>query len=54
MSEEGGIFIFGIVVGAFIIGLIMLGISNGELNNCAKEHNIYECEWVTVPMEPNP
>ena len=42
-----------VVVGSGVTGVIIFVFSSnsGALEACAKEHNVYACEWVAVPVK---
>ena len=46
-------FLVGIAVG-FVVGTnLMLALDGSELAECAQKHNVFRCEFVTVPKQPD-
>lgn len=54
MNAEDGVFVIGVIIGVIVASIVIVSVDNGKLNDCAEKNNIYECEWVTVPIESNP
>jgi hypothetical protein len=50
-NETTGAFIAGVFVGAFVLwGGFAVYFVNAE-TECAKTHNVFQCDWVLVPRE---
>lgn len=51
MDDSIGAFILITIAGLFVGFGYLLGVSNGKqlMENCRKQHNVYECELVAVP-----
>lgn len=45
-------FFLSMLLGAFIaIFLVWMPLDQSKLNECAKQHNVYACEYVAVPKK---
>lgn len=55
MSDEMAAALMGFIVGFLFCALISFSLveagNNGTLTECAKQHNVYACEYVAVPKK---
>lgn len=51
MDAEGGMFIIGVLIGLIVTSVVTYSLSEADLKECAEQHNIFQCEWVAVPVE---
>lgn len=50
--DEGMVgFVIGVILGALIAVGGFRADSQYRLDKCAEEHNIYQCEWISVPIK---
>jgi hypothetical protein len=51
MSDDALMFNSGFFLGAIAIGALAFFSNEGKLADCAKQHNVYACEYVAVPKK---
>ena len=41
-----------IAYAAMVMLVVLICVGAASEDNCAKKHDVYECEWVLVPVTP--
>lgn len=54
MTEELKAFFVATLLAIGIICLIFFSTPNSKLEQCAKDNNVYKCEYVAVPVKDKP
>lgn len=49
---KGAAFIGGVMFGILVVVLVWALFYGGPLEKCERENNVYQCEYVAVPIDP--